>query len=111
MALALAAADLALSRAGASVLGEFPLFELPAILVPYPHAWRYLTTNADVLASRGAAIRVDEENLAKELMPLLARLLGDASERKRMVDASSAQKKPEAAANLAEELLTMSYRP
>lgn len=111
MALALAAADLALSRAGASVLGEFPLFELPAILVPYPHAWRYQKTNADVLASHGAAIRVDEEDLSKELIPLLARLLGDASERKRMVDASSAQKKPQAAANLAEELLAIGYRP
>jgi UDP-N-acetylglucosamine--N-acetylmuramyl-(pentapeptide) pyrophosphoryl-undecaprenol N-acetylglucosamine transferase len=110
MALALAAADLALSRAGASVLGEFPLFELPAILVPYPYAWRYQKTNADVLASRGAAIRVDEENLPHELVPLLARLLADASERKRMAAASGALKKPEAAARLAEELLAISHR-
>ena len=110
MALALAAADLALSRAGASVLGEFPLFELPAILVPYPHAWRYQKTNADVLASRGAAIRVDEETLPNELVPLLVRLLGDASERKRMAAASGAQKRPEAAARLAEELLAISHR-
>jgi UDP-N-acetylglucosamine:LPS N-acetylglucosamine transferase len=49
MGLAFAAADLVVSRAGASILGEYPLFGLPSILIPYPHAWRYQKVNADYL--------------------------------------------------------------
>jgi UDP-N-acetylglucosamine:LPS N-acetylglucosamine transferase len=71
MGLALAAADLVVSRSGAGVLGEFPLFELPSILVPYPYAWRYQKVNADYLESRGAAIHMADENMAAELYPTI----------------------------------------
>lgn len=101
MALALSTADLVVSRAGASVLGEFPLFGLPAILVPYPHAWRYQKTNADYLVARGAAVRLDDDRLLDELVPLVQRLLTDTAERERMVDAARALMRPDAAAHVA----------
>ncbi len=104
MALALASADLVISRAGASVLGEFPLFDLPAILVPYPHAWRYQKTNADYLVSRGAAVRLEDDRLPDELVPLALRLLTDVVGRRRMAAAASALKRPDAAARVAAEL-------
>jgi len=84
MALAMAAADLAVCRAGASALGELPYLGLPTILVPYPHAWRYQRVNADYLARRGAAVVLEDDQLmdaqaglfpcARELLNSPARL-------------------------------------
>jgi UDP-N-acetylglucosamine--N-acetylmuramyl-(pentapeptide) pyrophosphoryl-undecaprenol N-acetylglucosamine transferase len=110
MALALAAADLAVSRSGGSALGEFPLFGLPAILVPYPYAWRYQKTNADVLVARGAALRLDDETLGDELLPALARLLDDAGAREQMAGASASLRRPDAAARLASALADLAHR-
>lgn len=77
MGKAFAAADIIIGRAGASVLGEFPYFGAASLLVPYPYAWRYQRTNADYLAKNGAAIRVDDEKMADELLPTLQTLLDD----------------------------------
>lgn len=69
MGLAFAAADFVVARAGAGILGEFTYFGLPAIVVPYPHAWRYQKVNADWLASRGAAICLEDSSLDTALLP------------------------------------------
>lgn len=111
MALALAAADLAVARAGASVLGEFPLFALPAILVPYPHAWRYQKVNADYLESRGAAMRLDDDSLSNHLAPLVTQLLRDAPLRQRMAAAAAALRRPDAAARIAALLVDRTPAP
>jgi len=77
MGAALASADLVVSRAGASSLGEYPLFGLPAILVPYPYAWRYQKVNAEYLASRGAALLLRDEHMPQQLHALITQLLDD----------------------------------
>ena len=77
MGLAFAAADLAVCRSGASTLAELPLFGLPAILVPYPFAWRYQKVNADYLSERGAAVRLNDEDLSEKLYDTIRALLGD----------------------------------
>jgi UDP-N-acetylglucosamine--N-acetylmuramyl-(pentapeptide) pyrophosphoryl-undecaprenol N-acetylglucosamine transferase len=107
MGKAFAAADLVVCRAGASILGELPFFGLPAVLVPYPHAWDYQRVNADWLAERGAAIRLDEERLGEELLPTLRRLLGDREALAAMVERTQALARPDAAARLAGELIAL----
>ncbi len=104
MGLALAAADVCLSRAGASTLAEFPLFGLPAILVPYPYAWRYQKVNADYLAERGAALVLEDGRLADDLLPTLRALLADPARLTHMRDSAAALSQPGGARRLAAEL-------
>ena len=104
MGSALAAADLALCRAGASTLGELPFFGLPAVLVPYPHAWRYQRVNADWLVGRGAAVRLDDGRLPERLLPTLRQLFSDRDRLKGMAGRMRALARPGAAAKLAAEL-------
>ncbi len=107
MAQALAAADVVLSRGGASALGEFPQFGLPSILVPYPFAWRYQKVNADWLATRGAAIRLNDEAMAAELLPLIRALISDPARLAEMRKQAATLAHPEAAATIAQQLLTL----
>jgi len=83
---ALAASDLVVSRAGASVLGEYPHFRLPSILVPYPHAWRYQKTNAEFLESQGAAVVLPDETLSETMAAQVLALMRDKPRRKEMRD-------------------------
>ena len=107
MGAALAAADLVVSRAGASSLGEFPLFALPAIVVPYPHAWRYQKVNADYLTRRGAAIMLPDNRLTDELSSTLTVLLDNPNKLKAMRAAMFELSHPRAAEKIASALLEL----
>jgi undecaprenyldiphospho-muramoylpentapeptide beta-N-acetylglucosaminyltransferase len=112
MGAALASADLAVMRAGASTLGELPAFGLPAVLVPYPHAWRYQKVNAEYLASRKAAVVLNDEDLRGDLLPTVKRLLENPAERRAMQTAMRSLAKPDAARALAGQLLELGgHRP
>jgi undecaprenyldiphospho-muramoylpentapeptide beta-N-acetylglucosaminyltransferase len=104
MGLALAAADVAVSRAGASILGEYPLMGLPAILAPYQFAWRYQKVNADYMAGQGAAVRLDAQDLEQTLWPTLEGLLNDEARLTAMRESALSLARPEAAAALALQL-------
>jgi len=110
MGAALAAADLAVMRAGASTLGELPLFGLPAILVPYPYAWRYQKVNAEYLVSRRAAVMVKDQDLGSDLLPTVQDLLQNASRRRSMQAAMRALAGQDAAQALAGQLLELGGR-
>lgn len=105
MGAAFRAADLALARAGASMLGESPAFGLPSILVPLTFAWRYQKVNADYLTERGAAVQLVDETLTDTLLPTVRELLSDREKLSRMAAAAVALDRPDAAADLARVIL------
>lgn len=97
---ALAAADLAISRAGASVLGEYPARGIPAILVPYPHAGAHQEINADYLAAADAAVKLLDRDL-DNLWPLVRDLLHDRGRLSELAAASARLAHPDAARAIA----------
>jgi UDP-N-acetylglucosamine:LPS N-acetylglucosamine transferase len=108
MPVLLAAADLAVQRAGASTVAELAVIGLPSVLVPLPGApGDHQTVNARRLADAGAAVLVpdgelDGARLASELEPLI----GSPERRRQMSDAARRLGRPDAAdrvAALAEE--------
>jgi UDP-N-acetylglucosamine--N-acetylmuramyl-(pentapeptide) pyrophosphoryl-undecaprenol N-acetylglucosamine transferase len=103
---ALAAADLVLARAGGSVW-EVAAAGRPAILVPYPFATAdHQTKNARYFEHAGGAVVIPETDLG--LVPGLARsLLGDPDRLADMAAAMSRVARPDAADEIAEELIVL----
>jgi UDP-N-acetylglucosamine--N-acetylmuramyl-(pentapeptide) pyrophosphoryl-undecaprenol N-acetylglucosamine transferase len=107
MATALAAADLAVSRAGASSLAELAARRLPAILIPYPAAAdNHQYFNALAFAQSGAARLLQQAaatpgSLAGEILQLTA----DAAKRAAMRQALQPWHRPDAVAQIADGVL------
>ena len=103
---ALAAADLVLSRAGASSIAEIAALDVPSLLVPYPHATAdHQTTNARYLVDAGAAVlladdKIDEPVFAQELLGLV----DDPARRERMRECARGLGQARAAAALADQV-------
>jgi UDP-N-acetylglucosamine:LPS N-acetylglucosamine transferase len=110
MGAALASADLVISRAGASILGEYPLFGVPAILAPYPHAWRYQKINADFLAGKGGALVLEDHLLHEQLLPLVLDLLDHPERLAAMKAAMKSLSRPQAATEIGRDLFELSRR-
>jgi UDP-N-acetylglucosamine--N-acetylmuramyl-(pentapeptide) pyrophosphoryl-undecaprenol N-acetylglucosamine transferase len=105
MADAMAAADLAVCRSGAVSLGELPFVGLPAVLVPYPYAWRFQKVNAAYVAERGAAVVLRDERLEAELVKTVTSLLMDDGKLVVMREAMLALGKRDGARRIAQMLL------
>lgn len=97
---AMLAADLAIMRAGASVIGELPAAGLPALLVPGTFAGGHQRDNAAWLESQGAAEIVDERDIST-LGTLTLTLLGDSARLSAMQEAARSLARPNAAADIA----------
>jgi UDP-N-acetylglucosamine--N-acetylmuramyl-(pentapeptide) pyrophosphoryl-undecaprenol N-acetylglucosamine transferase len=103
---AYSAADLAVARAGGSVW-ELAAAGLPAILVPYPYATAdHQTKNARHFEAAGGAVVVPERELER-VAALVDDLLADAPRREQMRRAMLETARPEAAEEIAEELIAL----
>ncbi|MBV9660106.1 MAG: undecaprenyldiphospho-muramoylpentapeptide beta-N-acetylglucosaminyltransferase [Acidimicrobiales bacterium] len=99
MDLLLAAADVAVTRAGASTVAELTVVGIPSVLVPLPGApGDHQTENARRLSDAGAAVVVPDSELDVErLAAEVDRLLADRAQRDRMREAARRLGRPGAA--------------
>jgi UDP-N-acetylglucosamine--N-acetylmuramyl-(pentapeptide) pyrophosphoryl-undecaprenol N-acetylglucosamine transferase len=99
---ALAIADLAVSRSGASV-AELTACGLPTILVPYPYATEdHQLANAEELVSAGASRLIRDADLSPSVLrDAMLTLVDDAPTRRSMAAAASAWARPDAAQRIA----------
>jgi UDP-N-acetylglucosamine--N-acetylmuramyl-(pentapeptide) pyrophosphoryl-undecaprenol N-acetylglucosamine transferase len=106
MPLALAASNLAVSRAGAMATSEFLAWHVPAVLVPLPTAAAdHQARNARALAEAGAAVCLPQDELDGErLWREVSRLVSDPSTLRAMARAAADRAQPEATSRIAAAL-------
>jgi len=105
---AYSAADLIVTRAGASAIFEVAHFAKPMILVPYPFAMNHQAENAKAFKDNGAAIMIEEKDLIPKIFKEhILRLFRDKEERRKLSEAAKRMSVPEASTNLAREVLRL----
>ncbi|MDI6731035.1 MAG: undecaprenyldiphospho-muramoylpentapeptide beta-N-acetylglucosaminyltransferase [Candidatus Margulisbacteria bacterium] len=103
MSLLLAAADLVVSRAGATAISELLIRGLPMILIPFPFASdNHQLFNAKAVAVNGAAIVVDEKDFSSD--KLLSLLTTNSMDYVKMKTASFSLARPMAAERIVDIL-------
>lgn len=109
MPVALAAADLAIFRAGAIGLAELMAKGIPSILVPYPYATaNHQEFNARAVEAQGAArVILDKELTSDKLIEAIEHLLLHSDELEKMMSAAHSLGRPKAAAVIAEQALDL----
>ena len=109
MPTAMAMADLAIFRAGATGLAELTARGVPAILIPYPFAAEnHQEFNARSLVEAGAARMILNKDLNAEILSAtLDELLASPEKLKSMAEASLSLGKPNAAEEIADLILKL----
>jgi UDP-N-acetylglucosamine--N-acetylmuramyl-(pentapeptide) pyrophosphoryl-undecaprenol N-acetylglucosamine transferase len=109
---ALAAADIAVARAGGSVF-ELAQYGLPSVLIPYPHAsGNHQDANARWMEQAGAATILPDADLTPErLRAEVDSLVHDEERRREMALAAARLARPDAARAIAHEVLEAASSP
>jgi UDP-N-acetylglucosamine--N-acetylmuramyl-(pentapeptide) pyrophosphoryl-undecaprenol N-acetylglucosamine transferase len=106
-------ADLLVARAGAATVAEIAAIGRPSILIPFPHATDdHQAKNAEALEEAGGAVAIRQEAASVErIAEEIVRILRDPALRTRMADAARRQGKPQAALDIARDLLQLGGIP
>ncbi len=108
MGLAYAAADLVVSRSGATTIAELGILGKPSILVPLPSAsTNEQMHNARVVEQHGGALVIGDADVARTLVASIDGVMRDAERRHRMGDAVRQLGRPNAAADTARLVLQL----
>lgn len=108
MDLAYAAADLIISRSGASTISEICLTAKCSILIPSPNvAEDHQTKNAKILSDRKAAVLIHEKNISNDLLPAVRQLIDDDMLRKQIEENVSLLARPNASTDIAKIILEL----
>ncbi|MEZ4535547.1 MAG: undecaprenyldiphospho-muramoylpentapeptide beta-N-acetylglucosaminyltransferase [Cyanobacteriota/Melainabacteria group bacterium] len=112
MALVYSASDLVVARAGAMTIAELTACGLPSVFIPYPYAAQdHQMHNARYLESKGGARVIAQDGLSSAmLLDELSTLLDDNEKMAAMAAAMKEMGRPQAAKDLAEQLLRLSSK-
>lgn len=107
----LACTDLAISRAGASMIAELLACQIPSILIPGSFGGGHQQDNARALAQAGAAILLPEVKLNEKLATTIRDVIMDTEKLAKMRENCRHLNSPHAAEKVAQMILEMIAQP
>lgn len=109
MGSAYAAADLVVSRSGATTIAELGIVAKPAILIPLPSAsTNEQRHNAHVVERHAAAVVLENDRLVDELLPAIDRIMSNEAMQASMASRMAELGRPDAAGDVAELVMRVS---
>jgi UDP-N-acetylglucosamine--N-acetylmuramyl-(pentapeptide) pyrophosphoryl-undecaprenol N-acetylglucosamine transferase len=114
-----AQAHLVMARSGASSVAELAAAAKPSLLIPFAAAAdEHQKRNAEAMVQAGAAVMLEERDLAEpdlaipgRLLTALTGLLSDPGRLSAMSAAARTQAHPDAAERIADRLATLAFNP
>jgi len=111
MQLVYSACDVIISRAGATTLAEIASYGIASILIPSPNvAENHQYYNAKALADSGAAILLEEKNIAEDISGVILSLMQDKHQLNNLRTNAKSFGKPNAAEEIAKRAILLAEK-
>jgi len=105
---AYAAADIIISRAGASSVSELCIIGKPVIFIPSPNvAEDHQTKNANAIVSKKGAVLIKEKDLDSDFEIIFSKLISDKSNREALGQNIKALALPNATKDIVDEIVNL----